>query len=475
MHNFRNHISRHTDAYILGTIVFAFVVLQIVFNTQSVVWWDEAIYIGMGKYIATGGHIGMWETFRPPLLPLLYAALYVLHIPLYIAGKAVVMLASVGSICLAYMISESIRKGSGLYSAVFLAVTPVFFFYAKLATTDILSLFFVLLAVCSYNKNRYFLAGIVTALAFLLRFPQGLIVACLALVAGFDTYDHSLKIWLKDWIARGLAISGGFLLLVVPYLVMNYVMYHDALLPMILANNVIKGHLDLYDLGFFYYARELARVAPFLYLSSLLLVYTLLKKKVHEGDMARKNLRSVVIVALVVAFYFFWQVHKELRYSLAFIPYVAILAGVGSYSFFRPLKMDTVLMGIFVVIVALSAHKAGYLTLYHGTSPYEPLYAHLEGLQGSVFSTNPTPVVFADVKISSIFETKKDFEDVFNSNSSKINTVFMNSCDIFCAGTSDRSMCTADVAQIDKSIREKSFREAYKETIAQCTYQIYQK
>ena len=47
-------------------------------------WWDSYVYIGMGKYIFSGGKIGMWESFRPLIHPLILGVLWKLKLDVII-------------------------------------------------------------------------------------------------------------------------------------------------------------------------------------------------------------------------------------------------------------------------------------------------------------------------------------------------------------------------------------------------------
>ena len=139
--------------YGIGAVLAISLLVRIWYSIgDTSVWWDGAIYVGMGKYLATGGHTGLWEMFRPPLFPLFYSLLSILHLPLVAIGKIVVILSSIGCIWLAYRIAESIEEGVGIFAAIFLSITPVFFIFSRIPITDITSSFFALLALFFHMK-----------------------------------------------------------------------------------------------------------------------------------------------------------------------------------------------------------------------------------------------------------------------------------------------------------------------------------
>ena len=56
--------------YWIYVIVFLVVFkLYIILTTFHLIGWDEAVYLGMGKYIYSGGAIGLFEEIRPLGLP----------------------------------------------------------------------------------------------------------------------------------------------------------------------------------------------------------------------------------------------------------------------------------------------------------------------------------------------------------------------------------------------------------------------
>ena len=59
-------------------ILFIYVMIYIIHLIQRYhfVLWDEAVYIGIGKYIWSAGNIGLWEEIRPLGLTFLFGAVW---------------------------------------------------------------------------------------------------------------------------------------------------------------------------------------------------------------------------------------------------------------------------------------------------------------------------------------------------------------------------------------------------------------
>ena len=168
-------------------ILAIFLLVRIIYALRvHTVIWDEAVYIGIGKYIYSLGGAGLWETIRPLGLPVILGFLWKLGANLIVAGEAVALVFSMLSILLVYLIGRNLfGKAAGIVAAAFFALTPVFFLYSSYILTEIPSTFFVLLAVYLYVcRNSAIGAGISSALAMLFRFPQGIALLAFGIILG---------------------------------------------------------------------------------------------------------------------------------------------------------------------------------------------------------------------------------------------------------------------------------------------------
>jgi 4-amino-4-deoxy-L-arabinose transferase-like glycosyltransferase len=460
---------------LIGIILFTYLLFIIWFSFNDIsVWWDESVYIGMGKYISSFGSLGMWEIFRPPLLPLIYAFLFKLNAPLILAGKVIVIISSLGSLWLAYTIGESIKKGSGIFCSIFLMITPVFFLYSRVPMTDVVSIFFALATLYFFSKEKYLLTGILISLTFLLRFSQCLIILPIGITLIYETYNKNYILWVKELFVKMFFILLGFSILVVPYLISNNILYGNILEPFILANRAVSLSSEVHDLGKLYYAKELLVIAPFLYLAVLSPI-VFLKKEFFENTKHKKILFLILITALIFLLYFFWQPHKELRYSLAFVPYLAILSSIALVfilEFFKKRKLI-----IFLFIVSLFFLTYNYRDYFKDNNGYRyiPLNIYLNTLKGSYLSTNPLPVVFGEIKILSLFERALVFKSLFEKNLNIIDGIFIKDCDIFCKEKDETGFCYKDLVNINDIINKSKFKKSYEVVIDQCTFSVYNK
>ena len=93
------------------------------------VLWDEAVYIGIGKYLFSSGQVGLWEEIRPLGIPLLFGGAWKLGLNPVIAGRVIELLFSIGTISLVYLISKEIfNKKIASINIVIYVITPLFFY-----------------------------------------------------------------------------------------------------------------------------------------------------------------------------------------------------------------------------------------------------------------------------------------------------------------------------------------------------------
>ena len=120
-------------------------VVGILALTHTILWWDEAVYMGMGKYLFSSGNIGFWEIVRPIGLPLILGLIWKSGLNYLFFSEFMVILFSIGNIILTYMIGKkAVNKKVGFIASLMLAITSVFFLYTNYILTEIPSTFFIL-------------------------------------------------------------------------------------------------------------------------------------------------------------------------------------------------------------------------------------------------------------------------------------------------------------------------------------------
>lgn len=144
--------------------------------------WDESVYMGMAKYLYTGGAGGLWEVIRPPLLPLLAGPLWKAGLPVADAARLIAVLFSALYVGTTFVLARDIDGKAAAWVATALALlAPPFLEHAGHALADIPATSLVLAALILVHRRRETWAGAATGLAFLAKFTHLLAAAPLVL------------------------------------------------------------------------------------------------------------------------------------------------------------------------------------------------------------------------------------------------------------------------------------------------------
>ena len=112
--------------WIIGILIFAFLIRLIFLFKSPMLWWDSTVYIGMAKYIFSIGNIGLWEYFRPLLWPIILGLGWKSGASPLLFGKIIQILFSLAIIFFTYEIARKIfNKKIAFFSALLLAVNPL--------------------------------------------------------------------------------------------------------------------------------------------------------------------------------------------------------------------------------------------------------------------------------------------------------------------------------------------------------------
>jgi len=380
-------------------LIVVFVAIKILYLLKPhFVGWDEAVYLGMGKFIYSLGNVGLWEDIRPIGLPLMLGAFWKLKFDYVLFSEILIGIFSVGNIILVYLLGRKLfNEMVGIFSSILLAFTPIFFSHSSSIMTSIPSTFLVLTALYFYVlRKNFFWVGIFLGLSLLFRFPQGIALAVFILLIFISTNPTKKKIIDLAYLA------GGFFIVLLPFVSFNYILYNqytgniiDALFrPFILGS--LHGANPFHQEGSGFYFKTIF-FQNFLFLFSLFGVFVSLKKKVL----------SLIALPLFYVFYFSSIANKQSRFLLIFLPYVCLLTGVGLYEIYIILKrrnkfsvVSVILLVVFIAVSFVPVVKNDYLD-YAVRSPEEHssvlFFKGFNSLEGPILTTHPVPVAYSDV------------------------------------------------------------------------------
>ncbi len=368
--------------------------------------WDEAVYLGMGRYIYSLGGSGLWEMLRPPALPLITGLFWKLQLPQIVFSEIIAVLSGVGSIVLCYLISNKLfNKRVAVLAAALLAASPLFFLYSSYILTEVPSLFFVLATIYFFINKRYYLCGASAALAMLFKFPNGLVLAAIAaatIISGLISRKYQ---WLP--LVKAVAL---FFLVTLPFLIFNYIFYrpftsnpYDATFrPFILGawhqSNPAKAITD-HLLNYSFYAIEVFK-QHFVFVLAIVAAFLFWKRK-WFSDSGKLLLASYFVI---YAAYFTYIQNKDERFLILFLPPICIFAAA---AFFKVLKFSrginlkpvrSLALVAVITLLLLSFAVAVYKDyhFYSWRSSSEPavvseLYKSITklGIKGAVLTSEP--------------------------------------------------------------------------------------
>ncbi len=314
--------------------------LDLVFIYRSAgAWWDAGIYAGMGKYLFSRGTIGIWEEFRPPLWPIVIGMLWKAGLDFLLWTKILECISALGLIVLVYLLGNELYPDAGLYSAIIFGWTPVVLFFTAIQITDMPSAFFAVLGVYMTVRKKPAAAGLAASLACILRFPAGLIIVPICI--------YSL-IRDRATVKNTVLTSGFFLIIPLAYLISNVVAYAHPFLPLMLAiRSSVSGSIDHNP---FFYIQGLFEINPFIIfgLVSVAVYFIQLRKHIYAPY------TLIFLALIIIGGYFSLVSHKELRYGIAFLPYLSIAAGTGLALALNHFKTGWKIMAIASTVLIIS-------------------------------------------------------------------------------------------------------------------------
>lgn len=375
---------------------------------NSDLFWDEYVYIGMGRYIFSLGEIGIWEFIRPLFLPILLGSLWWLGFPLVVSGIALSIGASIGIIFLTYMITAKLRNESeALIASIIVAFTPIFFQYSFRILTEIYALLFSLLAIYFFISKGFVKSGIFAGLAFMAKFPAGLVAFFLILLS-LNNRKKFYKVFLPFFCISGF------------YLFLNKLLYKDAFIPLITGNYIIKNSgLWIFSEPWYFYIIEFFYQNP-LYLFSIFGLLLIIKK----------SQRLIPIIGFAFFIYFSTLVHKEARFMVMFLPYFAILAAFGIKTFF---KSKHIYLIVFLISISVFTINFPQIEVHRELDYLE--HSIPDHVNGQILVSHPGVSFNSFNFVKPLYlpiynsELSSYWYDYIKNNSQNISYVFLDTCD----------------------------------------------
>jgi len=421
----------------------AIIVRLFFFFKPHYLWWDSAVYIGMGKYIYSFGNYGLWEDVRPIIWPLMLGVIWKAKMNILLAGRISEFCFSIGILYLTYRITCMLsEKKSALFALLFLSVSTTFLFFTYKLYTEIPSTFFAVLAVYLFMRQRYFQSGVIAGLSFLTKFPQGIIFAGLAC---------SLLCVRK--IRKLAKFFVGFAVVLAPYLIFNRTYYGNALHTFLAASAIIKSAgLWIFSKPWYQYIFWIFRDNPLLLPLAVIGIYSLfinmLLRKERSEDVDRRSrlfgavhIVGLLLVTVLFFVYLSWMHHKEPRFYIMLIPYLCIFAGVGATvltNMFVKLGDKYLRRAFVLAVVAVTIASFAMNVQIEDNADWkraEGFFTYLDRkhVEGSVFVSHPAVNLYVDAPVRLLYYPvfNSDLADEWLAKISSVHEgyLFMDTCE----------------------------------------------
>ncbi len=432
-------------------------------------WWDSYVYIGMGKYLFSHGQLGMWEVFRPLIHPSILGLFWKLGLNISIVGKFLDLLFSTLGVYLVYKIAEKVySKNTAILSSLLFSLTPVFIMFTGLILTEPLALLFGLLGFYFFlqkeSQSKNYLAGLFLALSFLTKFPQGIWFGA----ALITVLLNSQKI--KDKLRRLILISGGFLTLVIPYLILNYFLYQNPFLPLTSGSEIIKTAVWQYGSGWGYYFVNFF-LKNWLYLLFFPAIYLFFK----DREWREENKILLLSTSLLVMAYFLYLPRKEVRYLVMGVPVMALIIGNLLNKFYLNIKSSdkkilkvrafwTIFTFLLLLPLPFSLSFERYPTFETQISQIQEEH-HLNGI---ILTSDPAFVSYLDQPIVTL-NGIEFAPSIYEKQRGNYQLLFLNECDLSC--DPEDSECQTQKKQLLQQVHFENEIE-YSLNFKNCNYFI---
>jgi 4-amino-4-deoxy-L-arabinose transferase-like glycosyltransferase len=357
--------------FLFGIIFLSFIIYTSFSFTAPLKAWDETVYANLGydlshnpldysvenngwsDWIPSGDEpLYKWPKmgFRAPLLPYSLAILYFLKL----SSLVFIFMPLIGAlgVSLIYLLGKRMFNSEvGIYSAIFLMLTPLYVSSSSKILTETYMTFFILLTIISFWKgyeegNSYhkILFGFFFALALLARYTT------LWFIPVFFFYflirTKSLKFILDKYLWGAMGV---FMVTLIPWFIYGYFEY----------GNILGGFIHgikaaMYWGGtqsvFFYFQKWWKMFSVVGVISILAIGKIFTKNKSSSPKFLILILWTLFFILMAL-----FMPHKEERFILPIVPALCILAGVFIYTLKSHKKLVFKIATIILMIMLFSS------------------------------------------------------------------------------------------------------------------------
>lgn len=391
--------------YLLSLIVCGFILL--VSSQYSMLhqdlWWDSHVYIAQGKFLFSGGEMGLWEVFRPPLWSIILGLIWLMGIqPVSIIAPLTVGLHTLTTGLLCYLGITQKKPHVGILAGLYTGLSPVLLLHVGLGLTESLLIPLCVLLMILVHKKRWVFGSLVIGLAFLTKFTAGLLIV-----------PYLAYVWWinKKEVFKAALPAASILCL---YLLTHYIIYNDPFIALSKARWIVTTQTELYTSDPWFY---LAYLAVPLHLAILI-----------PGSVYQWFLTST---SALYIFYHSTLPRKEVRYLAIIVPFFAYAMFMG----YEKLRKNRITVAAFFVLLSiLTWHTVLDMDQFSGSTPVNMHVTELaefldETYPGiPVLSSNPRLTSYTDRRVIPMGHPTETL-DIMRWQKGNYEIVYYNNCD----------------------------------------------
>jgi len=357
-----------TNPYLVASILLILVPGIIFMNFYQGYWWDEVVYLGLAKSIASGGgyqiNIGD-EAHRPPFFPF-FASFFISF------GEGSIRFISIlfgaVSVLITYLFAKKLyNRKIALLSAMFLATSHFFLFFGQKILTETIfialstgALYFFYLGI-EENRKYLPLAGILTGMSFLTRYPGILLIPIffiyLLLRWVMSRKKKDYNVFLSRLLSKEFALAVViFILILIPWLWNSQVAFGDIFGS--LREQSVKATSEPQAGMWYYYLRHGIEIFGFVIIFAIPALFFMIYNK-KKGDML-----VLTTVVMVLLFFSFLVSKKEMRWIFTYGSIFFIFSAVGVQRFGEWIKKERLIIAI-AVLFSLFSFSVGLQIIYY--------------------------------------------------------------------------------------------------------------
>ncbi|MCX8194354.1 MAG: glycosyltransferase family 39 protein, partial [Candidatus Pacearchaeota archaeon] len=377
-------------------LLFIIIILAICFLLRlfltTCYYWDELVYLQHAEIIS--GKVDNYNEFdfRPPLLPLLIAGLYLVwHNPI-IANVFVSLLASFTILFVYLAAKEMFGRKTAVIAALLLTFWQIHIYFSKTLLVHTTAMFFasvflVLLKRAENDKNKknflmFFLAGAFAGMAILTRFTYLSLVPIILINIFLLRKKYNLK--------RLFCGLLGLLIVLLPYLIWAYSGYEDPFYTFKMASLMTSWSTQ--QPWYFYFTN----FWPFLSWSGVFGLVFWLFFKIKDKKISREEIFLLAWLLLPLIYLSFMS-HKEVRFLLILLIPISMLSAIGFEKCSGKIKNNKIFILLFFLVLAISFFTFSY-------NPY-PRICETDAQKASEWimeNTNVDEVIYANHEFTAL-------------------------------------------------------------------------